>query len=82
MNTEPTMVERSQSGGPSQDVAEQPPWFDRVFTGDGEPPRLPEEPDRRRWGWSGDAQGALYFLLGLCCGLVTAYLIYHLGGRW
>ena len=82
MKTEPAVERVPDSGGSGQDVVDRPDWFDRVFTGDGGPPRLPEEPDRRRWGPSGDVQRSVYFLLGLCCGLVTAYLIYHLGGRW
>jgi hypothetical protein len=82
MKTEPAVERIPDSGGPSQDVADRPEWFDRVFTGDGGPPRLPEEPDRRRWEPFGELQSAVYFLLGLCCGLLAAYLIYHLGGRW
>jgi hypothetical protein len=75
-------VPPSGGSGGSQDTAEPPDWFDRVFTGDGEPPRLPKEPNRRRWDSYGDVQYAVYFLLGLCCGLLIAYSIYHLGGRW
>jgi hypothetical protein len=82
MKTEPAVERIPDSGGPSLDVADRPEWFDRVFTGDGGPPRLPEEPDRRRWEPFGELQSTVYFLLGLCCGLLAAYLIYHLGGRW
>jgi hypothetical protein len=82
MQTGPAVERIRDSDGPGQDVAERPEWFDRVFTGDGGPPRLPEEPDRHRWGPSGDVRGSVYFLLGLCCGLLAAYLIYHLGGQW
>jgi hypothetical protein len=82
MNSEPAVETVPGGGGSSQDLSEQPEWFDRVFTGDGGPPRLPDEPDRHRWEPSGDVRSAVYFLLGLCCGLLTAYVIYHVGGRW
>jgi hypothetical protein len=65
-----------------QDVAEAPDWFGRLFGGEGGPPRLPEEPDRWRWQPSGHALSSVYFLLGLCCGLLAAYAIYHAGGQW
>jgi hypothetical protein len=81
MNSEPAVETVPGAGGPSQDLSDRPEWFDRVFTGDGGPPRLPDEPDRHRWEPSGDVRSAVYFLLGLCCGLLTAYLIYHVGGR-
>ena len=83
MNTEPAVDRTPGSGESSQAVlADRPEWFDRAFTGDSGPPELPEEPDRHRWEPSGDVQSAVYFLLGLCCGLLAAYVIYHLGGRW
>jgi hypothetical protein len=82
MQTEPAVERVPDSGGSGQDVSDRPEWFDRVFTGEGGPPSLPEEPDRRRWEPFGDLQSAVYFLLGLCCGLLAAYLIYHVGGRW
>jgi hypothetical protein len=81
MNSEPAVETVPGAGGSSQGLSDRPEWFDRVFTGDGGPPRLPDEPDRHRWEPSGDVRSAVYFLLGLCCGLLTAYLIYHVGGR-
>ncbi|HEY4867545.1 MAG TPA: hypothetical protein VIK45_18740 [Candidatus Dormibacteraeota bacterium] len=68
--------------GLSEEVTEVPAGFERLFTGDGGPPRLPDEPDRDPGKPSRGLHGTLFFLLGLCCGLLTAYLIYHVGGRW
>lgn len=81
MNTEAAAERIAGSGEKTQEVAERPEWFDRIFTGDGGPPKLPEEPDRHRWEPSGELQSAVYFLLGLCCGLLAAYVVYHLGGK-
>ena len=68
--------------GLSEEVTEVPAGFERLFTGDGGPPHLPDEPDRDPRQPSRGLHGTLFFLLGLCCGLLTAYLIYHVGGRW
>lgn len=65
----------------AEQVTDSPTWFHRVFTGDGTPPELPDEPGHRRWRPSGDLRSVVYFLLGLCCGLLAAYLVYHAGGR-
>jgi hypothetical protein len=76
-------VDRTRDLPDSKEHAGDPPdWFDRVFSGDDVPPRLPEEPDRWRWQPSGRALSSVYFLLGLCCGLLAAYVIYHAGGQW
>ena len=65
-----------------EELVEPPYWFDRLFAGDGPPPQVPEEPERWRWRPSDHALSTVYFLLGLCCGLLAAYLLYHAGGRW